>query len=96
MCVRDSRSVRYASSTHLTRGPDRATSRRTVENCLSQSDRADEESVFRETLKYGNFIVESHPELVVSVSLKGIAAKLMNLEYSSPVGMPLFARFGLL
>lgn len=49
----------------------------------------------REALKHGYSIVEFHPEFRASVELKKIAAKLMNLEYDSPVRKPLLAKFGL-
>lgn len=56
-----------------------------------------EEPGVREALKYGYSIVEFHPEFKASVVLKQIAAKLMNLEYKSPVrAVPLLAKFGLI
>ena len=49
----------------------------------------------REALKHGYSLVEFHPELKASCVLKQIAAKLMNLEYQSPLKPSLLARFGL-
>ncbi|MCX6708736.1 MAG: AAA family ATPase [Candidatus Woesearchaeota archaeon] len=55
-----------------------------------------EEPIMREALRHGYSIVEYHPELVASNVLKQFAAKLMNLEYQSPVQeVSLFTRLGL-
>ncbi len=53
------------------------------------------EMAMREALRHGYSVIEFHPELKASIALKQIAAKLMNLEYESPVRMPLLARLGL-
>jgi MinD-like ATPase involved in chromosome partitioning or flagellar assembly len=44
-----------------------------------------EEPVMREALRHGYSLAEYHPELMASNVLKEIAAKLMNLEYQSPL-----------
>jgi len=44
-----------------------------------------EESAMREALRHGYSIIEFHPELKASISLKQIAARLMNLDYQSPI-----------
>jgi MinD-like ATPase involved in chromosome partitioning or flagellar assembly len=44
-----------------------------------------EEPSMREALRHGYSIVEFHPELKASIILKQMAAKLMNLEYNSPL-----------
>jgi len=54
------------------------------------------ESRIREALKYGFSIVDFHPEFKASIILKQIAAKLMNLEYSSSFRKPLLEKIGLL
>lgn len=55
-----------------------------------------EEPIMREALRHGYSLVEYHPELIASNVLKQIAAKLMNLEYQSPVQeVSLFTRLGL-
>ncbi|VVB81621.1 Iron-sulfur cluster carrier protein [uncultured archaeon] len=55
-----------------------------------------EEPHMREALRHGYSIVEYHPELKASNVLKQIAAKLMNLEYQSPVQeVSLLTRLGL-
>ncbi len=54
------------------------------------------EMAMREALRHGYSIIEFHPELKASNVLKQVAAKLMNLEYKSPVrAMPLLAKLGL-
>lgn len=54
------------------------------------------EMAMREALRHGYSIIEFHPELKASNVLKQIAAKLMNLEYKSPIrAMPLLAKLGL-
>jgi len=53
------------------------------------------EMAMREALRHGYSVIEFHPELKASIALKQIAAKLMNLEYESPVRMPFLARLGL-
>jgi len=54
------------------------------------------EPCFREALHHGYSLVEFHPDLSAAVVLKQIAAKLMNLEYSSPVQpASLLAKLGL-
>jgi septum site-determining protein MinD len=55
------------------------------------------EAAMREALRHGYSIIEFHPELKVSISLKQIAARLMNLDYQSPVRtVSLLARLGLM
>ncbi len=55
-----------------------------------------EEPAVREALRHGYSIVEFHPELPASLCLKQIAAKLMNLEYQSPLRrVSLLAKLGL-
>lgn len=44
-----------------------------------------EEPMMREALRHGYSVVEFHPELQASIVLKQIAARLMNLEYQSPL-----------
>jgi MinD-like ATPase involved in chromosome partitioning or flagellar assembly len=54
------------------------------------------EPLMREALRHGYPLVEFHPELQASNSLKQIAAKLMNLEYTSPVrAVSILAKLGL-
>jgi len=54
------------------------------------------EPLMREALRHGYSLVEFHPELQASNSLKQVAAKLMNLEYQSPVrAVSLLAKLGL-
>ncbi len=56
-----------------------------------------EEPAMREALRHGYSIIEFHPELQASISLKQIAARLMNLDYQSPVRtVSLLARLGLM
>ncbi len=55
------------------------------------------EAAMREALRHGYSIIEFHPELKVSISLKQVAARLMNLDYQSPVRtVSLLARLGLM
>ncbi len=55
------------------------------------------EPAMREALRHGYSIIEFHPELKASISLKQIAARLMNLDYQSPVRpVSLLARLGLI
>jgi len=56
-----------------------------------------EETKIREALRHGYSIVEFHPEFRISIVLKQIAAKLMNLEYESPVReVPILTKLGLM
>ena len=55
------------------------------------------EIAMREALRHGYSIIEFHPELQASIVLKQIAARLMNLDYQSPVRrVSLLARLGLM
>ncbi len=55
------------------------------------------EAHMREALRHGYSVIEFHPELRASIELKSIAAKLMNLEYKSPLRASSFlAKLGLL
>jgi MinD-like ATPase involved in chromosome partitioning or flagellar assembly len=55
------------------------------------------EPLMREALRHGYSIIEFHPELQASSVLKQIAARLMNLDYQSPVRRVSFlARLGLM
>ncbi len=70
-----------------------------VEELLSRSVLGviPEEPAMREALRHGYPIIEFHPELKASISLKQIAARLMNLDYQSPVrAVSLLERLGLM
>lgn len=56
-----------------------------------------EEPAMREALRHGYSIIEFHPELAASIALKQSAARLMNLEYKSPLRkVSLLAKLGLI
>ncbi len=55
-----------------------------------------EDSAFREALRHSYSIVEFHPDLKASLALKHIAARLMDVEYKSPLRkVSLLAKLGL-
>ena len=55
------------------------------------------EPLMREALRHGYSVIEFHPELRASIMLKQIAAKLMNVEYESPLRkVPLLEKLGLI